>query len=331
MAAGGSRAVLGLWLLAAGLCGAAAAGRSPSCHEVRTAFQLRQIGPLKLVPDVPTAESDLQICQHRAPTCCTKKMEESYQAAVRRERTQSIQALNFELKYMIAGHITAFQEDRVLGVHLESHGIPQIYFICQWLLTALWDSGFWDRGRIAGHFESAGKEEKILGLPSEVLEEIGEIMFLKVNSQCSSSACVKHRWFCVVLVPRRFHSSFTAAGLGEEQKLDVFKPLCQAGADMALAVVPGFIIAAHLGSKVMNSLVAEHKGIQNDKILLGKDLWRSSGCRKNRLEIGSSRVKKAIPKSDCNSDERSLWYKEMGNENGKEHDGWSAEVEGINS
>ncbi|NWU22520.1 GPC5 protein, partial [Dyaphorophyia castanea] len=53
---------------------------------------------------------DLQICQHRAPTCCTKKMEESYQAAVRRERTQSIQALNFELKYMIAGHITAFQE-----------------------------------------------------------------------------------------------------------------------------------------------------------------------------------------------------------------------------
>ncbi|XP_066050070.1 glypican-5-like isoform X4 [Chamaea fasciata] len=110
MAAGGSRAVLGLWLLAAGLCGAVAAGGSPSCHEVRTAFQLRQIGPLKLVPDVPTAESDLQICQHRAPTCCTKKMEESYQAAVRRERTQSIQALNFELKYMIVGHITAFQE-----------------------------------------------------------------------------------------------------------------------------------------------------------------------------------------------------------------------------
>uniref|UniRef100_A0A8C4XLS8 Glypican-5 n=1 Tax=Falco tinnunculus TaxID=100819 RepID=A0A8C4XLS8_FALTI len=111
MAADGSRGVVGLWLLAAaGLCGGVAAGKSPSCHEVRTAFQLRQIGPLKLVPDVPTAESDLQICQHRAPTCCTKKMEESYQAAVRRERTQSIQALNFELKYMIVGHITAFQE-----------------------------------------------------------------------------------------------------------------------------------------------------------------------------------------------------------------------------
>ncbi|OXB53826.1 hypothetical protein ASZ78_009722, partial [Callipepla squamata] len=54
--------------------------------------------------------SDLQICQDRAPTCCTKKMEESYQAAVRRERMQSIQALNFELKYMVVGYTTAFQE-----------------------------------------------------------------------------------------------------------------------------------------------------------------------------------------------------------------------------
>uniref|UniRef100_A0A8C8RPS9 Glypican-5 n=1 Tax=Pelusios castaneus TaxID=367368 RepID=A0A8C8RPS9_9SAUR len=117
MAGGRSPGVLcrrrfGLLLLAtvAGLCGGVSSVKSPSCHEVRTAFQIRQIGPLKLVPDVPTAESDLQICQHRAPTCCTKKMEESYQTAVRRERTQNIQALNFELKYMIVGHITAFQE-----------------------------------------------------------------------------------------------------------------------------------------------------------------------------------------------------------------------------
>ncbi|XP_054838106.1 glypican-5-like isoform X2 [Eublepharis macularius] len=102
----------GLLLLAtaaAGLCGGVSGGKNPSCHEVRTAFQIRQIGPLKLVPDVPTAESNLQICQHRAPTCCTKKMEESYQAAVRRERMENIQTLNFELKYMIVGHITAFQ------------------------------------------------------------------------------------------------------------------------------------------------------------------------------------------------------------------------------
>ncbi|XP_003218390.1 glypican-5 isoform X1 [Anolis carolinensis] len=108
----------GLWLLAAaavamaglGVGGGVSALKNPSCHEVRTAFQIRQIGPLKLVPDVPTAaDSNLQICQQRAPTCCTKKMEESYQAAVRRERMENIQTLNFELKYMIVGHITAFQ------------------------------------------------------------------------------------------------------------------------------------------------------------------------------------------------------------------------------
>lgn len=53
MAAGRSRGLLWLWLLAA--AAGLTAGRAPSCHEVRTAFQLRQIGPLKLVPDVPTA------------------------------------------------------------------------------------------------------------------------------------------------------------------------------------------------------------------------------------------------------------------------------------
>lgn len=71
------------------------------------------------------SESDLQICQHRAPTCCTKKMEESYQAAVRRERTQSIQALNFELKYMIVGHITAFQGRKFWTVYIISSAIQK--------------------------------------------------------------------------------------------------------------------------------------------------------------------------------------------------------------
>lgn len=72
------------------------------------AFMLGSIILMAFVPFL-LIESDLQICQNRAPTCCTKKMEESYQAAVRRESMQSIQALNFELKYMIVGHTTAFQ------------------------------------------------------------------------------------------------------------------------------------------------------------------------------------------------------------------------------
>uniref|UniRef100_A0A493U2V2 Glypican 5 n=1 Tax=Anas platyrhynchos platyrhynchos TaxID=8840 RepID=A0A493U2V2_ANAPP len=71
---------------------------------------IRKYSAQSLCAVVKKAESDLQICQHRAPTCCTKKMEESYQAAVRRERYQSIQAMNFELNYMIVGYVTAFQE-----------------------------------------------------------------------------------------------------------------------------------------------------------------------------------------------------------------------------
>ncbi|XP_066454317.1 glypican-5-like isoform X2 [Eleutherodactylus coqui] len=84
--------------------------RPPSCHEVRTAFQVQQVGRGRLVPEVPIEESDLQICEPKAPTCCTRKMEESYQAAVRRKLTHNIQALNFELKFMIVAHTSAFQE-----------------------------------------------------------------------------------------------------------------------------------------------------------------------------------------------------------------------------
>ncbi|XP_064418512.1 glypican-5 isoform X2 [Latimeria chalumnae] len=91
--------------------------RSPSCHEVRTAFQLRQIGSLKWVPDVPTNDSNLHICEHKGPTCCTKRMEDSYQVAVQREIQQNMQPLSFELKYLIVGHATAFQEtfDLLIG------------------------------------------------------------------------------------------------------------------------------------------------------------------------------------------------------------------------
>ncbi|KAL4631050.1 glypican-5-like [Arapaima gigas] len=81
-----------------------------SCHEVKTVFQLRQIGPLKWVPETPGTDAELQICKHQGPTCCTRKMEESYLAAVRRETLQNIRSYSFELKYLIMGHATSFQE-----------------------------------------------------------------------------------------------------------------------------------------------------------------------------------------------------------------------------
>ncbi|XP_067851684.1 glypican-5b isoform X1 [Heptranchias perlo] len=95
--------------------------RSPSCHEVRTAFQLRQIGPLKFVPDFPGTDGDLQICMHKGPTCCTKRMEERYQVVVRREVLQSIQFLSFELKYRIEKNGGAFQDAFKSLIHIATN------------------------------------------------------------------------------------------------------------------------------------------------------------------------------------------------------------------
>ncbi|XP_029004770.1 glypican-5-like isoform X2 [Betta splendens] len=88
-------------------CGSAGAD---SCHEVKTAYMMRQIGPVELVPDRPGTDESLQVCAHPGPTCCTRKMEESYMAAVRSETQQKMRSYSFELKYLIAGHTTAYQE-----------------------------------------------------------------------------------------------------------------------------------------------------------------------------------------------------------------------------
>uniref|UniRef100_A0A8C1ZR31 Glypican 5c n=1 Tax=Cyprinus carpio TaxID=7962 RepID=A0A8C1ZR31_CYPCA len=81
-----------------------------SCHEVKTAFQVRQIGQLKWVPETPATDVDLSICKHAGPSCCTRRMEESYRAAVLRDTTQNIRSYSFELKYQISAHVAAFQD-----------------------------------------------------------------------------------------------------------------------------------------------------------------------------------------------------------------------------
>uniref|UniRef100_A0A8C1ABI5 Glypican 5b n=1 Tax=Cyprinus carpio carpio TaxID=630221 RepID=A0A8C1ABI5_CYPCA len=81
-----------------------------SCHEVKTAFQLRQVGSLRLVPETAATDADLLICKHQGPTCCTRKMEESYYTAAQRDTLQSILSYSFELKYLILGHASSFQD-----------------------------------------------------------------------------------------------------------------------------------------------------------------------------------------------------------------------------
>ncbi|RVE73595.1 hypothetical protein OJAV_G00032810 [Oryzias javanicus] len=102
------------WLILLGLSclreAGATAADAGSCHEVKTAYMMRQIGPVELVPDRPGTGDSLRLCPHPGPTCCTSKMEDSYMTAVRSETQQKIRSYSFELKYLIAGHTKAYQE-----------------------------------------------------------------------------------------------------------------------------------------------------------------------------------------------------------------------------
>ncbi|KAI1882990.1 hypothetical protein AGOR_G00240610 [Albula goreensis] len=84
--------------------------KAHSCHEVKTAFQLRQIGLLKWVPETPGTDVDLHICKHNGPTCCTRKMEEAYKGSVQRETQLNLKTYSFQIKYVITRHATAFQD-----------------------------------------------------------------------------------------------------------------------------------------------------------------------------------------------------------------------------
>ncbi|CAM9313946.1 unnamed protein product, partial [Lampetra planeri] len=81
-----------------------------SCHEVKTAYMMRQIGQVELVPDRPGTDESLRVCVHPGPSCCTSKMEDSYMAAVRSETQQKMRSYSFELKYLISGHTKAYQD-----------------------------------------------------------------------------------------------------------------------------------------------------------------------------------------------------------------------------
>ncbi|KAM6948318.1 glypican-5 [Aplochiton taeniatus] len=99
-----------LWILSALLFVKIVNVHSYSCHEVRTAYQLRQIGSLQRVPETPGTDADLLVCKHQGPSCCTRKMEENYQTAVKRETLQNVRSYSFELKYLLSHHKDTFQD-----------------------------------------------------------------------------------------------------------------------------------------------------------------------------------------------------------------------------
>ncbi|KAM6952404.1 glypican-3 [Lycodopsis pacificus] len=84
-------------------------GQVPTCQEVRTVFQSLHPGS-KWVPETPVSGADLQVCQTKGPTCCSKKMEERYQVAARSNLESGLQVVSAQLKRLIIQNAAIFQE-----------------------------------------------------------------------------------------------------------------------------------------------------------------------------------------------------------------------------
>uniref|UniRef100_A0A3P8SJH5 Glypican-3 n=1 Tax=Amphiprion percula TaxID=161767 RepID=A0A3P8SJH5_AMPPE len=82
-------------------------GQVPNCQEVRTVFQSLHPGS-KWVPETPVS-ADLQVCQTKGPTCCSKKMEERYQVAARSNMESGLQVVSAQLKRLIIQNAAIFQ------------------------------------------------------------------------------------------------------------------------------------------------------------------------------------------------------------------------------
>ncbi|XP_013887431.1 glypican-5 [Austrofundulus limnaeus] len=85
-------------------------GDAYSCREVKAAFQLRQVGPLHFVPETPYTDVDLLVCKHQGPSCCTRKMEENYLVAAKRETLNDILSYIYEPEHILSGHLDAFHD-----------------------------------------------------------------------------------------------------------------------------------------------------------------------------------------------------------------------------
>ncbi|KAJ0002570.1 hypothetical protein NQD34_007719 [Periophthalmus magnuspinnatus] len=81
----------------------------PNCQEVRAVFHTFHPGS-KWVPENPVSGSDLQVCQSKGPSCCSRKMEERYQTAARNNMESGLQSVGAQLKRLIIQNAAIFQE-----------------------------------------------------------------------------------------------------------------------------------------------------------------------------------------------------------------------------
>ncbi|KAA0709357.1 Glypican-3 Intestinal protein OCI-5 [Triplophysa tibetana] len=79
------------------------------CREVRSSFQFLYPG-MKWTPEQPVSGSDLQVCQPKGLTCCSRKMEERYLLIAKQNMESSLQATSARLKVLIIQNAAIFQE-----------------------------------------------------------------------------------------------------------------------------------------------------------------------------------------------------------------------------
>ncbi|XP_058252197.1 glypican-3 isoform X2 [Hemibagrus wyckioides] len=84
-------------------------GQLLKCHEVRSSFQFLYPGT-KWAPETPVSGSDLQVCQSKGLTCCSRKMEERYLLTAKQNLESNLQASSAHLKLLIIQNAALFQE-----------------------------------------------------------------------------------------------------------------------------------------------------------------------------------------------------------------------------
>ncbi|XP_028815688.1 glypican-3 isoform X2 [Denticeps clupeoides] len=80
----------------------------PGCQEVRSSFQFLYPG-MKWAPETPLSGMDLQVCQSKGLSCCTRKMEERYLLTAKQNMESNLQASTSQLKLLLIQNAALFQ------------------------------------------------------------------------------------------------------------------------------------------------------------------------------------------------------------------------------
>ncbi|XP_035692387.1 glypican-5-like [Branchiostoma floridae] len=81
----------------------------PTCREVQQAWVYKSLGPKDLVPTAPRIGHDLAVCS-KGKTCCTKRMEDKYLEASKKDFQDVVQSTSAYLKYLVSQNAARFQE-----------------------------------------------------------------------------------------------------------------------------------------------------------------------------------------------------------------------------